>query len=365
VPLTHLRLHRDSNVAPTAHVPPRPTQLVDGQRRKVSYLRLSVTDRCSFRCVYCMPAQGVQFAPRPHLLTFEEIERIVSCFVQLGISKVRLTGGEPLLRRDIVDLVRRISEVDGVEDLAMTTNGAALDKFAVPLRQAGLKRLNVSIDSLRPDRFAEVTRTGDLERVLRGLDAAAEAGFTNTKLNAVMVRGFNEDELGDLVRFAADRDLLLRFIEYMPIGSDAFWSDATFLPTAEMLAMLAEEFIVDEPQGFARDLGLAGGGPATYRDIRPLNAPDAKPVKVGFISALSHNFCSTCNRVRLTSTGTLQECLAYMGSLSLRDALRAGASDADIVRIIEDALWTKGPGHRYDDPEGPVRTPVSMSAIGG
>ncbi len=365
VPASHLRLHKASAVPLSPRLPTRPSPLVDGQLRKVSYLRLSVTDRCNFRCVYCMPVEGAAFAPRPDLLSFEEIERLVRCFVRLGIRNVRLTGGEPLLRRGIVELVGRIARIDGVEDLAMTTNGASLERFARELRDAGLKRLNVSIDTLKPDRFREITRTGQLDRVIRGLDAALQAGFKDTKLNAVVVRGFNHDELGDLVRFSAERDLILRLIEYMPIGTDAFWSDDTFIPTHEMLRILSTQYRVEALCGRADTADLPGGGPASYRTLRPLGRPNAAAVKVGFISALSDNFCSTCNRVRLTSTGTLQECLAYTGSSSLRDALRAGADDTAVIRLIETALWTKRPGHRYDSPDGPTRTMVPMSAIGG
>lgn len=377
VPLQSLRLYRagaddaGSSQDPAAQTPPPPTwqapppppSLVDGQRRKVSYLRLSVTDRCNFRCVYCMPAEGAEFAPRPELLTFEEMEEIVESFVALGITHVRLTGGEPLLRRDIVDLVGRIARIDGVEDLAMTTNGAALVRLAKPLKDAGLKRLNISIDTLREKRFKTVTRTGDLARVLAGITAAEDAGFERTKLNAVVVRGFNDDELSDLVRFAIAKRVTLRFIEYMPIGTDNFWSADTFLSTETMLERLASDFEIELPIGQASSAGIVGGGPAVYRDL--VAKDGSGRVRVGFISALSHNFCASCNRVRLTSTGTLQECLAYMGSLSLRDALRSGADRKQLTALIESALWMKGPGHRYDGSDGPVRTQMPMSAIGG
>lgn len=347
----------------TLHQPRAPRPLVDGHRRSVRYLRLSVTDRCSYRCRYCMPAEGVDFVPRGQLLTFEEIETLVRCFVRLGVERVRLTGGEPLLRRDLASLVARIAALDGIRDVAMTTNAARLATAAAPLAAAGLTRLNVSLDTLRPERFIELTRTGKLDRVLAGLEAAREAGLRPLKLNAVVVRGFNDDELGDLVRFAAARDLVLRFIEYMPIGLDGFWSDKTFVSVAEMLERLAPAWDVGEPIGYGPGAGIVGQGPAVYRDLSPRGGGPA--VRVGFVTALSDNFCAGCNRVRLTATGTLQECLAFPGRLSLRDALRAGAADDDLVTLIADALWAKGAGHRFEAKDGGQRTFQAMSVTGG
>jgi cyclic pyranopterin phosphate synthase len=338
----------------------RPPALVDGQRRQVRYLRVSITDRCNFRCRYCMPEEGVSFVPRAELLSFEEIERLVRVFVSLGVRKVRLTGGEPTLRRGLVDLTRRIAAIPGVEDLAMTTNGAVLDRLAAPLKAAGLRRVNVSLDSLRRDRFAELARFDALDAVLRGIAAAEEAGLRPLKLNTVVVRGINDDELPELVRFAAARGAVLRLIEYMPIGIDGFWSDQTFVSGEEMLDRLSDAFEVAETLGYAAEANLPGGGPARYADLLPRDGGPA--VRVGFIRALSHNFCAACNRVRMTATGELQECLAYAGRLSLRDALRAGASDGELGGLIEGALFGKGPGHRFDLGE-PHRK--AMSAIGG
>lgn len=339
-----------------AALPARPTgALVDGQRRQVKYLRLSLTDRCNYRCRYCMPQDGMVFAPRREILTFEEAERLVRCFVQLGISRLRLTGGEPLVRRDVLALVERLASIEGVEDLAMTTNGHLLASLARPLREAGLRRLNISIDSLRADRFKDLTRRGSLAAVLEGIEAAVEAGFAPVKLNAVVVRGFNDDELGDLIEYGRQVGALVRFIEYMPIGLDGFWRDDTFVSTDEMVETLARDY----------DLGEAtretlGGGPARYYEVRRKSGGDA--VRVGFISALSHNFCSTCNRVRVTARGELQECLAYPGTLSLRDMMRAGASDDEILATIEGALMLKGPGHRFDHGVPAIQ---AMSAVGG
>ncbi|TNF32607.1 MAG: GTP 3',8-cyclase MoaA [Deltaproteobacteria bacterium] len=356
------RRHDVAGVTRTTR-PERPASLVDGERRVVQYLRLSVTDRCNFRCQYCMPEDGVPFVPRPEILDFEEVARLVAAFASLGINRVRLTGGEPLLRRDLTELVRRIAAVPGVEDLALSTNAFLFAPVARELKAAGVTRVNISIDTLRPDRFAQVTRTGTLDRVLAGIDAAVAEGYAPVKLNAVVLRGFNDDELGDLVRYAGARGVLLRFIEYMPIGVDGFWSDHTFMSTDEMIARLGAEFDIAEPRGFAPDAGVVGGGPARYARVTPKGGGPA--VDVGFISALSHNFCSTCNRVRVTATGALQECLAFPGTLSLRDAMRAGASDPELVGLIEDALFGKGPGHRFDPSDGGVRTFQPMSFTGG
>lgn len=349
--------------ARSCHVPVPPSPLVDGQRRPVRYLRLSVTDRCNFRCRYCMPEEGVPFVGREALLTFEEIERLVRCFVRLGVDRVRITGGEPLLRRGIARLVGRVASIPGVADVAMTTNGAGLRQQAADLAAAGLQRVNVSLDTLRPDRFRDLTRTGDLAHVLAGLDAAQAAGLHPIKLNAVIVRGFNDDELVDLAYFARDRGLALRFIEYMPIGLDGFWSDATFVGMDEVLERLGEHFDVGAPLGYGPEAEVAGQGPAIHRDLVPPDGGD--PIRIGIITALSHNFCEQCNRVRLTATGTLQECLAFPGQLSLRDALREGASDEALLALVERALWTKGPGHGFEAIGGGLRTMQAMSVTGG
>lgn len=338
--------------------------LVDGDKRVVRYLRLSVTDRCNFRCAYCMPAEGVRFVERSEILTFEEVTRLVACFVRLGIDKVRLTGGEPLLRRDISSLIRGIRAVPGVTDIALTTNGIALPTMAAELAQAGLSRVNVSIDSLRPDRFDALTRTRNmLPRVLAGLDAALAYGLSPVKLNAVVVRGFNDDELGALVTFAGERGVDLRFIEYMPIGTDGFWAGETFVSTEHMLERLADDYDIAEPLGFASAAGLPGGGPAVYRNLTPKSG--GPTVRVGFISALSHNFCSACNRVRVGATGELRECLAFEGTVSLRDLLRAGVDDDALVATVRGALYGKGAGHSFAAIGGGLRTVRSMSSIGG
>lgn len=338
-----------------------PFSLVDLQRRVVRYLRVSVTDRCNYRCTYCMPAQGVAVVARDALLEFEEIERIVRVFVELGVTHVRLTGGEPLVRRGIVDLVRRIASIDGVKDLAMTTNGHLLPSLAGPLRDAGLQRLNVSIDTLDAQRFAQLTRQGDLATVLDGLRAAHDAGFRDTKLNAVVLRGFNDDEAGDLLDFAAEHGHLLRLIEYMPIGLDDLWGPDTFVSSAETSASIADRWRLRDIGASSTGASVVGGGPARYAVADRLDGRFSG-VKVGFISAVSHNFCRTCNRVRLSSTGTLRECLSTGGSLSLRDMLRAGEDDNALGAAISAAMAGKVDGHRFDRA---AATHEAMSSIGG
>ena len=327
------------------------------------YLRLSLTDRCSLRCRYCVPEGRLAFLPRRELLSFEEIERLVACFVGLGIDHVRLTGGEPLMRRDVVALVARLAQVSGLSDLALTTNGLSLADLAAPLRAAGLGRLNVSLDTLRPERFSAITRRPSLARVLAGLEAARRAGFASVKLNTVVVRGVNDDELAALVRFAAERGIVPRFIEYMPIGVDAYWGAETFVPTREILGRLGADFRVGEPIGAAGPAGLPGGGPAVYRELSDRSS--GRTSQVGFIGAVGEAFCRSCNRVRVTAAGRLQECLAVAGVVSLRDALRAGASDDEIVAIIQEAVRSKAAGHAFAEAGHGGRSEQSMCRIGG
>jgi cyclic pyranopterin phosphate synthase len=346
--------------APSANPPASPLvnfrPLTDGQQRSVRYLRVSVTDRCNFRCLYCMPEDGLAFVPRSDVLSFEEITRLVRNFAALGVNRVRLTGGEPLLRLDLPHLVAQLAAIPGVQDLSLSTNGFLLPEHAHALRAAGLTRVNISLDTLDAARFAAITRTGSLARVLGGLHAAKAAGLAPIKLNAVVLRDRNDDELPALVRFAARHGHVLRFIEHMPIGVDGFWSDASFVPIAEMKSRLAEAYDFDDAT-----TPTVGGGPARYLRLTPRDASHA-PVDVGFITAVSDHFCDTCNRVRLTATGTLQACLAFPGTLSLRDAMRAGASDDALTTLIADALAGKGEGHGFAAGQYTLQ---SMSITGG
>ena len=357
---------------------PSPFTLVDLQHRQVRYVRISLTDRCNYRCTYCMPSEGVDVVARPQLLRFEEIVRLVRIFVSMGIKRVRLTGGEPLTRRRVVDLVAAIAQVEGLEDLAMTTNGHLLPQLAGPLRQAGLTRLNVSLDTLQPDRFAQITRQGALQRVLDGLEASHQAGFTAIKLNAVMLRGLNDDEAPALLAYARSHGHVLRFIEYMPIGTDDYWGPDSFISGAELRQILTDagwslwqdggggddQASAQAPEQPAERPSVQGGGPARYWHAWPAGQdPSESPgTPLGFITAVSDHFCATCNRVRVSPVGTLRECLSTAGALSLRDLMRAEADDTTIATAIRDALDGKVDGHRFWSGES---TRESMVQIGG
>lgn len=290
--------------------------LADGLQRPISYLRISLTDRCNYRCTYCMPEGGVDILPRAEILSFEEIESIVAALTQVGVRRVRLTGGEPTVRKDLLQLVQRLSQL-GLTDLSLSTNGERLAELAAPLKEAGLTRLNVSLDSLSAARFGEVTRRGNLDAVLAGLAAARRAGFRNTKLNTVAMRGFNDDELGALCRYAFTNDFIPRFIELMPMAQGSLFYPGTFLPAAEIRAILRRELgELGEPD--MTDGAPPGVGPARYTGVRFAG----KVHRVGIISAVTEPFCDTCNRIRLSATGQLHACLAYDDAIDLRAILR-------------------------------------------
>lgn len=324
--------------------------LTDRYGRVHTYLRVSVTDRCNYRCVYCMPAEGMSWIPRKELLTYEEIARIVRVFAGLGIRQIRLTGGEPTMRSDITRLIKTLTAIEGIDDLAMTTNGHTLARLAQPLADAGLTRLNISIDSLKPDRFSALTRGGKLERVLDGIEAARAAGLTPIKLNAVLLAGNNDDEIFDLVEYcaAAGGDLQLRFIEYMPF--EARWHRC--VPAAEVRRRLSTRYTL------APSNTKTGGGPAREWRI------EESGLRVGFISPLSHRFCDTCNRLRLMVDGHLRTCLAHEDTPSLRDILRTGASDDALAASIEEMVLGKPDGHHCEVDGGEVFEGV-MTGIGG
>lgn len=332
--------------------------LRDPQARRVTYLRISLTDRCNYRCTYCMPPQGVELVPKPHLLTFEEIERLARVFLQLGVRRLRLTGGEPTIRKDLLDLVSRLAALPGLQDLSLSTNGEALGELAEPLRRAGLQRLNVSLDSLDPERFWRITRRGRLAEVLAGLDAAVAAGFTAIKLNAVAMRGFNDDELGALCRFAWARRMIPRFIEVMPMAAGELFVPGELLPAVEMRARIEAEFpgcALVPASGSA-----PGGGPARYYRLEGAGAPEG--AEVGLITPMTEHFCDTCNRVRLSSVGTLHPCLAHDDGTDLRTPLRDGASDDTLRDLVKDALSGKRDGHWFGlaGEGGPKRAMVSI-----
>jgi len=327
--------------------------LADRFARRIEYLRVSLTDRCNYRCTYCMPEQGVELVPRADVLTFEELERLMGVFARLGVRRVRLTGGEPTVRKGVVDLVGRLARVPGIEELAMTTNGHLLPDLAAPLRAAGLGEVNVSIDTLDPDRFRAITRRGDLGRVVTGIDAALAAGMT-VKLNAVALRGLNEGELADLCRFGWERGATPRFIEHMPMSDGELYSPARHLGAAEIRQRIADALgapVAEDPADAARPRG-----PARYFSVAGR--------RFGIISAMSEHFCSTCNRVRLTATGDLHACLAFDDAVPLRDPLRAGASDEDLAAAIQSGADGKREGHQFQ--LGGAGAPRKhMVAIGG
>ena len=318
--------------AATHEAPP----LVDRFGRRVDYVRLSVTDRCDFRCVYCM-AEDMEFLPRAQILSLEEILAAAEAFVSLGVRKIRLTGGEPLVRQNILWLVERIARLPGLQELTLTTNGSQLAKMAVSLRDAGVKRINVSLDSLQPQRFRELTRTGKLEDVLAGIAAAQRAGFKRLKLNAVILRGRNDDEVLDLVEYARSHSLDVSFIEEMPLGKIEEHDRAgTFLSSEELRAIIDTRYPLTTTEE-------STGGPSRYWRMGDSDT------RVGFISPHSHNFCHLCNRVRLTVEGRLLLCLGNEHSADLREVMREHPGDA--VRLRETicaAMDLKPERHWFD-----------------
>lgn len=315
-----------------------PAPLIDPFNRTISYLRVSVTDRCDFRCTYCM-AEHMQFLPKRDLLTLEELDRLCSAFIGLGVKKLRITGGEPLVRRDIMSFFQQMSrhlESGALEELTLTTNGSQLARFAEPLRAAGVRRINVSLDTLDDEKFARITRWGRLSQVMEGIEAAQAAGL-RIKINAVALKGFNEDELFTLAEWCAGRGMDLTFIEVMPMGDlgeedrlDQYWA------LSDLRARLAERYTLI-------DLAERTGGPARYVRIEETGQ------KIGFITPLTHNFCESCNRVRLTCTGTLFMCLGQEDSADLRAPLRAHpGDDAPLIAAIRHAIAAKPKGHDFD-----------------
>jgi cyclic pyranopterin phosphate synthase len=311
--------------------------LLDSFSRRVDYLRMSVTDRCDFRCVYCM-AEDMEFLPRQRILTLEELYQLAESFVGLGTRKIRLTGGEPLIRPGVVELCKRIAALPGLRELCMTTNGSQLGKLAGPLFEAGLKRLNISLDSLDPQRFRELTRTGDLANVIAGIDAANAAGFQRTKLNCVVMKGRNDHEINDLVAFAIDRGLDISFIEEMPLGVISEHSRAeAFYSSAQVRERIAERYtLIDSAESTQ--------GPSRYWRLA-----EAPHIRLGFISPHSHNFCATCNRVRLTVEGRLLLCLGNEHSVDLKDVLRRYPGEPKrLESAIIEAMKIKPYRHNFE-----------------
>lgn len=333
------------------------TPLIDPFQRAITYLRVSVTDRCDFRCVYCM-SENMTFLPKKELLTLEELDRMCSTFIRLGVEKLRITGGEPLVRRGIMtffDAMSRHLDSGALKELTLTTNGSQLEKYAADLWAAGVRRVNISLDTLDDQKFADITRWGRLPQVIRGIDAAQKAGM-RVKINTVALKGFNDVELFDLVDWCKSRDMDLTFIEVMPMGDignedrlDQYW------PLSELRAQLAERHTLT-------DLAERSGGPARYVRLEETGQ------KIGFITPLTHNFCESCNRVRLTCTGEIYTCLGQEGMQDLRPALRDHpGDDAPLEQAIRTAIGMKPKGHDFDYSRQEVSGKMSrhMSHTGG
>ncbi len=325
--------------------------LNDTFRRSIDYLRISITDRCNLRCVYCMPEQGVPACSHDEILRYEEIERLARAAAALGVRQLRLTGGEPLVRLGVVDLVRALARIPGIEDIAMTTNGILLSRYAAPLAEAGLRRVNVSLDTLRPERFHAITRWGELDAALAGIEAAFAAGLEPVKINTVVMRGQNDDEVLDLARKTLDARWHVRFIEWMPIGAAARDWRARVVTTAELRAQ------IEAMLGPLAPDAVDGAGPA-----RIYRLPGAAGT-LGFIGAVSEHFCAGCNRLRLTADGKLRPCLLAGEELDVRAALRRGASEAELQALLLEAVRLKPQAHHLAD-EAQVQG-RAMAQIGG
>jgi cyclic pyranopterin phosphate synthase len=326
--------------------------LLDGWGREIKSLRISVTDKCNFRCRYCMPAEGLQWLPREEILDYEEIARLVRIMGAMGVEEVRLTGGEPLARRNLPALVDLLADIPGVEDLSLTTNGVLLDRFAAPLVEAGLKRLNVSLDSLSHVRFAEMTRRDALDRVLAGLEEAERyPELRPIKVNCVAIRGFTEEEVPALAELARRKPYVVRFIEFMPLDADEAWREDDVLTGGEIRALIEERWplveIPAKPSSTARRFRFADGAG-----------------EIGFVNPVSEPFCSSCDRIRLTADGQLRTCLFSRREWDLKTPLRDGSSDAEVEALIRWAVSHKELKHKINE-AGFVRASRSMSQIGG
>ena len=327
-------------------------KLIDGMGRTIVNLRISVTDRCNFRCTYCMPADNVEFMDRTNLLSFEEIHRVVTVASGLGINRIRLTGGEPLMRKDLPTLIKMINEVEGINDVAMTTNAFFLKDQAQSLKDAGLKRLNVSLDALDPEKFRDVNRRDCLQAVLDGLDTARKVGFKSIKINAVAVRNFSESEVMGLIEYGRSDGFEVRFIEFMPLDSDKVWERDKVLFGHEIIELIKEKY---ELVPVDNSLEIGPASEYTFADGKG---------KIGIITAVSNPFCDHCNRIRMNADGKLRTCLFSADETNLKEMIRSGKSDENIAETIRQAVLIKEPGHKInlDDFERPDR---AMHAIGG
>ena len=329
-----------------------PQKLIDQFGRQVDYIRLSITDRCDFRCQYCM-AEDMTFLSRDAVLSLEECARIIKVFVQLGVTKVRITGGEPLVRKNALWLLEEVGQLTGLDELVITTNGSQLSKQAHALKQAGVKRINISVDSLNAERFKIITRTGDLNKVLAGIDSAIATGFEGIKLNTVLMRGMNDDEAVDLVQFAIDKHIDISFIEEMPLGDVSHDRENTFVSNTDTLNLLKSKYSL-------LSSSFSTGGPAKYWRVADTQT------KIGFISPHSHNFCESCNRVRITCQGELYLCLGQEDKIELMPLLRNHPNDdAPLIEAIINSMKVKPKGHDFNLQRAAPAVVRFMSHTGG
>ena len=330
--------------------------LVDMFSRTISYLRLSLTDRCNLRCMYCMPVDskgGLEILKHEDLLSYEELLRIVKLVVAMGMNKIRLTGGEPLVRRGVMDFITALSRIEGLEEILLTTNGVLLKEKAEGLYNAGIRRLNISLDTLRPDRFEKITGCNLFDQVWQGIETAEQYGF-NVKLNVVAMKGINDDEFVDFARLAVERNFQVRFIEFMPVGRDSAWDRSSYISSDELKERIATMGTLEPLPGCRMD------GPArVYR----LTTPEGATGRVGFISPISHHFCDTCNRLRLTSAGRLRACLLHDREADLKALLRKGGTDEEIRALIRQTILDKPKGHTLAEDQATCSG--QMSRIGG
>jgi cyclic pyranopterin phosphate synthase len=336
---------------PPSSPAPSTGPLVDTFGRVADDLRVSVTDRCNFRCTYCMPAEGLAWLPKREILTFEELTRLLGLFVRLGVRSVKVTGGEPTVRADLPTLIRMFRSVAPGVDLSMTTNGVLLDRLAGPLAEAGLDRVTVSLDSLLRHRFEEMTRRDALDRVLAGIRAAERAGLTPIKVNCVVIGGTNDGEVVDFAAWSREHDIAVRFIEYMPLDAEHAWERAKVVPSARILESIHDVY------------PLVPVGP----DQEPASSyrfADGAPGGIGAIASVTEPFCASCNRLRITAEGEVRACLFALEETDLRGPLRAGASDEELEALVRTNVWRKWSGHRINHPDF-VQPERSMSAIGG
>jgi cyclic pyranopterin phosphate synthase len=326
------------------------TGLSDSFQRPINYLRISVTDRCNLRCVYCMPQEGITLMSHYDILSYEEIYTLVKAAAELGINKVRLTGGEPLVRAGVSDLVRLIANIDTIDDISLTTNGILLAEYAAELKEAGLMRVNVSLDTLKPERFRRITRCGELDKTLKGIDAASEVGLTPVKINMVVMAGINDDEIPDFARKTISDGWNVRFIEQMPVNGE--------MPVSPQLFSVSDMRQRIEPLGKLEPCKMdVGNGPAKY-----FRLPGATGT-IGFITPVTEHFCYQCNRLRLTADGKLRLCLLNEEEIDVKEPLRSGASVAELKTLIENAIARKPKGHHLAEGNGHQGRPFSQ--VGG